>query len=356
MSDNEDSIFAQTNSAIWILTSASGGFLLLRLWCRFRFSKLWWDDGLLALSWLILLVACALLSRTITSGYATDDEKRNFFVFQNTSTSMTTIATAWTKVAFAITLLRIIRIRALRCILWAIIVTANMVLILGMISIWIPACTDPRRIFRPAKNVCLDHEKLQYLGGTTMVYGGVIDVVLALFPWFVIRKLLLETREKIGLTIAMSLGAISGAIVIFRTFFQLRKMDNDFHFMVFVAIFNFLEPAVTIIAQAIPMFRVLFISVTKKGTKNGVRLSSPTDALSKALSGGRSAAHKSRSLEDGQESWESKVRSGHPHGHPDLDSDHELLHVRVGPGGRIIESSGPYDVGDDKLYDARNRE
>lgn len=51
-SDNGDAaIFFQTNIAVWVLTSASGGFLAIRLWCRHRFSKLWWDDALLTLSW-----------------------------------------------------------------------------------------------------------------------------------------------------------------------------------------------------------------------------------------------------------------------------------------------------------------
>jgi len=60
------------------------------------------------------------------------------------------------------------------------------------------------------------------------VYGGVIDVLLALFPWFIIQNLLLDRREKIGLTLAMSLGAITGTIVIFRAFFQLKKTDNNY--------------------------------------------------------------------------------------------------------------------------------
>ncbi len=49
--DGDAAIFAQTNIAIWVLTSASGAFLAVRLWCRHRFSKLWWDDALLTLSW-----------------------------------------------------------------------------------------------------------------------------------------------------------------------------------------------------------------------------------------------------------------------------------------------------------------
>ena len=47
-------IFTQTNIAIWVLTASSGIFLAVRLWCRYRFSKLWWDDALLAWSWVCL--------------------------------------------------------------------------------------------------------------------------------------------------------------------------------------------------------------------------------------------------------------------------------------------------------------
>lgn len=122
---------------------------------------------------------------------------------------------------------------------------------------------------------------------TDTVYGGIIDILLALFPWLVLRNLLLDTREKIGLTVAMSLGALTGVVVIMRVIFQFVQGDNDFgmppcpsvqahpltrpDFMVFMSIFNFLEPAVTIIAQAIPMFRVLLARQTKMST---IRLTS----------------------------------------------------------------------------------
>ncbi len=49
--EGDASIFAQTNVAIWVLTGASGAFLAVRIWCRHRFSKLFWDDALLVLSW-----------------------------------------------------------------------------------------------------------------------------------------------------------------------------------------------------------------------------------------------------------------------------------------------------------------
>ncbi len=59
-------------------------------------------------------------------------------------------------------------------------------------------------------------------------YGGVVDILLAIFPWFVVRNLQLETREKVGLTVAMSLGALTGIVVVLRVFFQFVQGDFNF--------------------------------------------------------------------------------------------------------------------------------
>ena len=50
-SNSEAAVFTQASIATWVLTSFSGVFLAARLWCRHRFSKPWWDDALLVLSW-----------------------------------------------------------------------------------------------------------------------------------------------------------------------------------------------------------------------------------------------------------------------------------------------------------------
>ncbi|KAL2265062.1 hypothetical protein VTJ83DRAFT_7572 [Remersonia thermophila] len=281
MSDHEAAledaaVFGQTNVAVWVLTTAAGLFLAVRIYCRCRFSKPWWDDVLLTVSYFILLSSAALVSRTIINGYGTEEEQRRFLLYQNTWAALTAIATAWTKVAFAITLSRIMHHRLLKLFLWFVMITANLMLIPTMLAIWTPACEDPRKVLRPQHSECFPLVVLRYMGGTTIVYGGVIDVLLALIPWFVIKGLLLETREKIGLSVAMSMGFITGIVVIFRAFFQLKKIDNNFHYLVFMSIFQFLEPCVTLIAQAIPMFRALVVKVKSSSIH---RLSSPDDIM-----------------------------------------------------------------------------
>jgi hypothetical protein len=203
--DHGNSQFVKTNIATWILTCASGAFLFFRVWCRIRFSRLSWDDYVLTTSWVcgpsseinlregtgisllmnpreqfILFVACILLSRALATGYETDADKRTFYIFHHASTSMSAVAIAWTKVAFAITLIRIVQNPGLRGVLWAIILTANLVLVLGMLSIWIPACEDARAIYRPVQGLCFSLRDTQYLGGTTI--GMITFFVVVIWP------------------------------------------------------------------------------------------------------------------------------------------------------------------------------
>lgn len=123
-----------------------------------------------------------MISRLIAVGPTTDRSpganKRYFFQLQNGAIVLATIATSWTKVAFAITLTRLVRHRIQLWFLWAIIVTANLILIPGISSTLIPACVDPRARFRPVNKTCWDLNILQTLGGAT-----IRECSLSLSPW-----------------------------------------------------------------------------------------------------------------------------------------------------------------------------
>jgi len=110
--------------------------------------------------------------------------------------------------------------------------------------------------------------------------------------------------------------------------------------MVFMSIFNFLEPAVTIIAQAIPMFRVLFVNLAKGATTVHA---SPSDG------------NKSNLLSQ-QNRWNSRVLS-----EARKDGDEELLCIQVDRTVQISSSvasagDGASDSGEDKMYDGTLRQ
>jgi len=109
------------------------------------------------------------VSRTIAVVHdESDDARRAFFRYQNTSTWLAAVATSWSKVAFAVTLTKVVHEPIFKYFLWFIIAVANLILIPGSLSIWIPACGDPRAIYRPAHPMCWELPVLQYLGGSFM--------------------------------------------------------------------------------------------------------------------------------------------------------------------------------------------
>jgi hypothetical protein len=161
-------------------------------------------------------------------------------------------------------------------------------------------------------------------------YMGVCDILLALFPFSVVRKLQLQTREKVGLTIAMSLGAITGLFVVIRVFLQVVQGDFNFgmwqshgklnriranmspiDFMIFMSIFAFLEPCVAIILQVVPIFRVFIIRVSRDiSQKSKLHTSPPTSPMQ---SRDTSVASKPRSRLE-EETWEGSLRTlNHPY-------------------------------------------
>lgn len=118
--------------------------------------------------------------------------------------------------------------------------------------------------------------------------------------------------------------------------------------MVFMSIFNFLEPSVTIIAQAIPMFRVLVVNVKKATT--AMRITSASRAT------GGIKSH----LASQQRRWNSKVLGGDDDTRHDRDE--ALLHVVHVDHTVQIESTLASDHGsgasiamEDKPYDGTLR-
>ena len=116
-----------------------------------------------------MLVAAAVLSYDMSAGHSTPDDTVRFMRFLQIGLTLISPAIAWSKVAFAITLLRVVRNRFFKYFLWFIIVSGHLVLIPGMISVWGTECTSPRT----PSQTCIDPVLLQALGG---VMFGMVSV------------------------------------------------------------------------------------------------------------------------------------------------------------------------------------
>ncbi|KAM7183875.1 hypothetical protein V8F33_013326 [Rhypophila sp. PSN 637] len=271
--------------AIWLMTSVSGVFLALRLYCKFLKKRgLWWDDHVLVASWL------ALLSSTLTTfinirlfqfGQHTLDIPASVVpltILLNTiSTSMTILAAVWSKTSFGMTLLRIISGKKTRLLVWSIIVSMNLAMSVNVVTSWVQCYPSLLPVLGSTLEVqensgmslkCWDGRVGVYYGILAGAYSGLMDIVLALLPSSVLWNLQIRRKEKIGIAVAMSMGVFAGGAAIVKCSKIPVMLDGDFtydgHHLI---IWGSAEVAITIVAASIPVLRVLFRELREATTR-----------------------------------------------------------------------------------------
>ena len=129
---------------IWTLTGLATLFLGLRIYCRqWRLRGLWWDDYILSAAWVTLVVRVGIATKQLEFDLGrhiwdldTFDYTDDFELFNLIGITFITCGMAWSKTAFAVTLLRISEGK-LRSFLWFVIVTINVFMASGVLVRWL---------------------------------------------------------------------------------------------------------------------------------------------------------------------------------------------------------------------------
>lgn len=237
-------------AACWSLTVAAAILLALRIYCKlWRGRGLWWDDHLLIIAWVSfatyysttrltlvfiqvsLAIAVSINTYIVSLGFGrhvwTISDENLKIINLNTILVATfgIIATTTSKTSFAITLYRISTSAWMRYFLIFVIVTVNV----SMNLVWIfgfAKCTPLQRVWdKSVPGTCWDPKKLvkfqlfaackifqERMFGTWTDsfadYSAILDFVLALLPWQILMGKSMLRRERLGVAIAMSLGAM----------------------------------------------------------------------------------------------------------------------------------------------------
>lgn len=126
----------------------------------------------------------------------------------------------------------------------------NLVWIFGLSK-----CTPFPKIYDSSvEGKCWNKKRLRSFQLFAAYYSAILDFVLAFLPWQILMGLTMKTREKIGVAIAMSLGAVAGVTGIVKSVLVVHMTDPDITYSrVDLTIWTLSEPAVSIMAISIPV-------------------------------------------------------------------------------------------------------
>lgn len=117
---------------------------------------------------------------------------------------------AWSKTSFAITLLLIsdgIHGKT-RIFIWFAVVSMNLLFGMAAMFFWV-GCTPLEKAWHPfMKGTCWSPNVIITYGIFVSAYSGILDLVFAIIPWQIIMGLHMDTKEKIGVAAAMSMGVL----------------------------------------------------------------------------------------------------------------------------------------------------
>ncbi|KXH67760.1 hypothetical protein CSAL01_07836 [Colletotrichum salicis] len=270
----------------WSLCVASATLLSLRIYCKlWRGRGLWWDDHLLIVSMVSLVISISINSYIVSLGFgrhidtiSSDDLK---LINLNTILVATfgIIATTTSKSSFALTLYRIVTNQWLKHFLIFIIVSIN----ISMNLVWIfgfAKCTPLQRVWDSSvPGSCWDKKKLVKFQLFSAYYSAILDFVLAFLPWPILMGATMRRRERLGVAIAMSLGAIAGICGIVKAVLVVHMTSPDITYeRVDLTIWTLTEPAASIMAVSIPVLRMLYREL-KSTQRSYARNKSPSHAL-----------------------------------------------------------------------------
>ncbi|KAL0933467.1 uncharacterized protein CTRU02_212430 [Colletotrichum truncatum] len=259
MPSGDPSIATLVLSSIWTMVLVTTVFLGLRIYCRaVRTAKMWWDDHLLVISWVFLLIAVSLQTVIYRNGYLVTTLSGPLIMPVNLSAdTFTKLSLAFSKTSFALTLLRFTDGWAKYVIIITTVIM-NAMCIAHSILVWRANCGAPDpHTFEP----CWSATSGLWMNMVGSIISAITDFILAMIPIKVVWSLQMIKREKAGVAIAMGIGCLAGTVAIVKSvesYHAARAVGVEFsRRLAVLSIWINAEPNATIIAASIPVLRVL---------------------------------------------------------------------------------------------------
>ncbi|TDZ34325.1 hypothetical protein C8035_v010729 [Colletotrichum spinosum] len=273
---DDDGTAENIQTVLWILVVLSAIFLGLRLYCKiaYRYTKFRVEDGLLVASWVVLAADASLNEFIIKSRFGrpgfpiTIENITTLAIVGLSSLTLSFVGQVWSKTSFAISLLRMCD-GWKKAFVWFAIISMNTLFAFAALSFWI-GCDPVERRWKPfSDGNCYDLKWVVSFGIFVSVYSGLLDIALAVIPWLILMRptpaeessgLTLSKKEKIGVSVALSMGVLAGLAAFVKASYMRSVNDTtgDFsHGGAELTVWGAAETAITIMAATLPVLRVL---------------------------------------------------------------------------------------------------
>ncbi|KAL6721939.1 hypothetical protein ACLMJK_001044 [Lecanora helva] len=281
-------------AVIWIFTSIALLTAVSRVFSRLKLTRNpGWDDFWIVIAMILNLLYAAFVQKAVKEGngrhaYYLGPEQTSKAIHWNTITFVPGVLSfAIPKLSVTILLTNVLNPRRLQVFIMYFLSFATLVgSVLAAIFLW-QQCDPPEGVWNPNVHAtCWDPS---ILTDYTIAHGALsafVDFYLALYPCFVIYRLQISTRKKIGLTLALSIGVIAGIFAIVKCT-RLPGLENHSDYTYATAdlmIWTSIESSFIIIAADLPILRPVFqlfinrdTSSRNRHNKNSHKLESLSD-------------------------------------------------------------------------------
>lgn len=140
--------------------------------------------------------------------------------------------------------------------------TAILVILSTLYSIFLFAqCTPAFALWTQVPDsTCWNPHVIAYTGAATAVFSAFVDLNVAIYPIFILRKLQMDTRKKVGICFLMSLGATATICAACKIPHLQDQTTKDITWAVIpLSCWTMAEVNVVMIAASVPMLRPFWL-------------------------------------------------------------------------------------------------
>ncbi|KAF4769675.1 hypothetical protein N7455_006140 [Penicillium solitum] len=257
-----------TNAVLWVEAVVFAAFVGLRLYTRKHIlNSVGLDDYLALIALVLHILYTAFVTEATVYGlgqlFADVGDPVIYFTavkYELFSQVAGIMVIGVGKAAVGVFLLRIVRSRIQRVIIWACLAITAFITLFASITV-IVQCIPVEKSWNPTTpgHCWLDFSKVGYTVGSWFVAA---DFSFAILPWFIVWDLNMKQKEKITVACGLSLGVFAGVCGIIRTKALGGLNASEYIYdTVPMLIWSATESCVTIMGSTIPVLRPLYIHI-----------------------------------------------------------------------------------------------